>query len=218
MELFSRTVSAIMIVILSPFFLLISAGSLLFQGYPILFKQERVGYKFSLFNLYKFRTMKINNDNKSVTEAGDNRITTWGKFLRKFKLDELPQLWNILKGEMRFIGPRPELPQFVKKEVFSFLHSVKPGLTDFSSILFRNEEKILSNMGGIDHYSKLLRVKVQLGQLYANNKGLRLDLMLVFFTLVAIFMPAFAQRSIKYFFINTQNAGLSRQIEKLNLL
>mgnify|MGYP001025488143 CR=1 FL=1 len=217
MELFSRTVSAIMIVILSPFFLLISAGSLLFQGYPILFKQERVGYKFNLFNLYKFRTMKINNDNKSVTEAGDNRITTWGKILRKFKLDELPQLWNILKGEMRFIGPRPELPQFVDKEDFLFLHSVKPGLTDFSSILFRDEEIILSNMGGIDYYPDLLRVKVRLGQLYANNKGFKMDLMLVFFTLIAILMPAVAQRYIKIYFIDPQNSGLSHQIEKLNL-
>ena len=217
MQLFSRTVSAIMIVILSPFFLLISAGSLLFQGYPILFKQERVGYKFNLFNLYKFRTMKINNDNKSVTEAGDNRITTWGIILRKFKLDELPQLWNILKGEMRFIGPRPELTQFVDKEDFLFLHSVKPGLTDFSSILLRNEEKILSNMGGVDHYPDLLRVKVRLGQLYANNKGFRVDLMLVFFTLVAILMPTVAQRLIKIFFIEPQNTGLSHQIKKLNL-
>ena len=217
MELFSRTVSAIMIVILSPLFLLISAGSLLFQGYPILFKQERVGYKFNLFNLYKFRTMKINNDNKSVTEAGDNRITTWGKILRKFKLDELPQLWNILKGEMRFIGPRPELPQFVDKEDFLFLHSVKPGLTDFSSILLRDEEKILSNMGGIDYYPDLLRIKVKLGQLYANNKGFRLDLMLVFFTLIAILIPSVAQRYIKILFIYPQNAGLSHQIEKLNI-
>ena len=218
MGIVSRSLAAIMLIILSPFFLLISAGSLFSKGYPMLFKQERVGYKFNLFKLYKFRTMKINNDNKFVTEAGDNRITTWGKILRKFKLDELPQLWNILKGEMRFIGPRPELPQFVDKEDFLFLHSVKPGLTDFSSILLRDEEKILSNMGGIDYYPELLRVKVQLGQLYANNKGFRLDLMLVFFTLIAIMMPAVAQRFIKIFFIEPQNAGLSHQIEKLNIL
>ena len=73
-------------------------------------------------------------------------------------------------------------------------------------------------MGGIDHYPELLRVKVQLGQLYANNKGFRLDLMLVFFTLIAIMMPAVAQRFIKIFFIEPQNAGLSHQIEKLNIL
>ena len=140
MGIVSRSLAAIMLIILSPFFLLISAGSLFSKGYPMLFKQERVGYKFNLFKLYKFRTMKINNDNKFVTEAGDNRITTWGKILRKFKLDELPQLWNILKGEMRFIGPRPEMSEFVEKEDFLFLHSVKPGLADFSSILLRNEE------------------------------------------------------------------------------
>ena len=208
MELFSRTVSAIMIVILSPFFLLISAGSLLFQGYPILFKQERVGYKFSLFNLYKFRTMKINNDNKFVTEAGDNRITTWGKILRKFKLDELPQLWNILKGEMRFIGPRPELPEFVEKEGFSFLHSVKPGLTDFSSILLRNESEILSRAGGIDKYQNLLEVKVELGHLYAEHKNFWLDMKLVFLTLVSIFFPKTAVTLVKKFFIEKHKPDL----------
>ena len=121
MELFSKTVAAIMLIILSPLLLLISAGSLFFQRFPILFKQERVGYKFQTFFLYKFRTMKINNVNQLVTEAGDKRITQWGKILRILKFDELPQLWNIVRGDMRFIGPRPEVQMYVKGNDFSFL-------------------------------------------------------------------------------------------------
>ena len=201
MELFSKTVAAIMLIILSPLLLLISAGSLFFQRFPILFKQERVGYKFQTFFLYKFRTMKINNVNQLVTEAGDKRITQWGKMLRLLKFDELLQLWNILKGEMRFIGPRPELPQFVEKEDFLFLHSVKPGLTDFSSILLRNETNILLRAGGVDKYTKLLEVKVKLGSLYAEQKNFWLDMKLVLLTLVSIILPKTAILLVKKLFI-----------------
>lgn len=189
MELFSKTVAAIMLIILSPLFLLISAGSLLFQRFPILFKQERVGFKFQTFLLYKFRTMKINNTNQLVTEAGDNRITQWGKILRILKFDELPQLWNIVKGNMRFIGPRPEVQEYVKGNDFSFLEKIKPGLTDFSSILLRNETNILSRAGGVDKYTKLLEVKLKLGSLYAEQKSFWLDMKLVLLTIVSIILP-----------------------------
>jgi len=218
MELFSRTVAALLLIILSPFFLLIGAGSLLFQGFPVLFKQERVGFKYNLFKLYKFRTMINNRDEKFITETGDGRITGWGKLLRKLKFDELPQLWNIIKGDMRFIGPRPEVFHYVNKKDFSFLNSVKPGLADFSSILLRNEEKILHNLGGADHYPDLLRIKVQLGRLYADRKGFKLDLILVFFTLLAIVIPSVAQKLIIKIFIIPNDLYISHQIKKLNLL
>ena len=172
MEIVSRSLAALMLINLSPLFLLISAGSLLFQGFPILFKQQRVGFRFNLFTLYKFRTMKINNDNKAITETGDRRITTWGKILRMLKLDELPQLWNIVKGEMRFVGPRPEVEHYVTKESFRFLNSVKPGLTDFSSILLRNEEQIIAHMGGVEKYPELLKIKVKLGGGNGGHHGL----------------------------------------------
>ena len=121
MELFSRTVSAIMIVILSPLFLLISVISFVFQGYPVVFKQERIGFNYTPFILYKFRSMINKNSEKMITDATDTRITTWGRLLRALKLDEIPQLWNIVKGDMRFIGPRPEVQEFVSNNDFSFL-------------------------------------------------------------------------------------------------
>ena len=201
MELFSKTVAAIMLIILSPLLLLISAGSLFFQRFPILFKQERVGYKFQTFFLYKFRTMKINNVNQLVTEAGDKRITQWGKILRILKFDELPQLWNIVKGNMRFIGPRPEVQEYVKGNDFSFLEKIKPGLTDFSSILLRNETNILLRAGGVDKYTKLLEVKVKLGSLYADQKSFWLDMKLVLLTLVSIILPKTAILLVKKLFI-----------------
>jgi len=201
MELFSKTVAAIMLIILSPLLLLISGGSLFFQRFPILFKQERVGYKFQTFFLYKFRTMKINNVNQLVTEAGDKRITQWGKILRILKFDELPQLWNIVRGDMRFIGPRPEVQMYVKGNDFSFLEKIKPGLTDFSSILLRNETNILLRAGGVDKYTKLLEVKVKLGSLYADQKSFWLDMKLVLLTLVSIILPKTAILLVKKLFI-----------------
>jgi len=201
MELFSKTVAAIMLIILSPLLLLISAGSLFFQRCPILFKQERVGYKFQTFFLYKFRTMKINNVNQLITEAGDKRITQWGKILRILKFDELPQLWNIVRGDMRFIGPRPEVQEYVKGNDFSFLEKIKPGLTDFSSILLRNETNILLRAGGVDKYTKLLEVKVKLGSLYAEQKNFWLDMKLVLLTLVSIILPKTAILLVKKLFI-----------------
>ena len=201
MELFSKTVAAIMLIILSPLLLLISAGSLFFQRFPILFKQERVGYKFQTFFLYKFRTMKINNVNQLVTEAGDKRITQWGKILRILKFDELPQLWNIVKGDMRFIGPRPEVQEYVKGNDFSFLEKIKPGLTDFSSILLRNETNILLRAGGVDKYTKLLEVKTKLGSVYAEQKNFWLDMKLVLLTLVSIILPKTAILLVKKLFI-----------------
>ena len=90
----------------------------------------------------------INNVGDLITSADDKRITRWGKFLRNTKIDELPQLINIVKGDMRFIGPRPEVLKFFNKNDFNFLMVVKPGISDFSSIILRDESKILNAIGG----------------------------------------------------------------------
>ena len=94
--------------------------SLIFQGTPIFYIQKRVGKDFRPFNLLKFRTMK-DESGSFITKDGDERITQWGKILRRTKLDELPQLLNVLVGDMHFVGPRPEVPQYVDKENFAFL-------------------------------------------------------------------------------------------------
>ena len=201
MELFSRFMAICMLVILFPLFILISLVSLVFQGYPVVFKQESIGYNYRPFMLYKFRSMINNNSGNKITDSNDTRITLWGKFLRALKLDEIPQLWNIVKGDMRFIGPRPEVQEFVSGNDFSFLKSIKPGLTDFSSILLRNESDILSRVGGVEKYPQLLEIKVALGHLYAEHKSFWLDFKLVFLTLMSIVLPKTAIFLVKKYFI-----------------
>ena len=202
MGIFSRTVAAIMLIILSPLLLLISICSLLFQGLPIIFKQERVGFKFGYFYVYKFRTMNINNDNLFITVAGDSRITPWGKILRFFKLDELPQLWNIAKGDMRFIGPRPEIPKYCSQTNFYFLNDIYPGLSDYSSILLRNENVILRKIGGNKPYETLLKLKIDLAVLYFKHKSFWLNFKLTILTFIAIIIPNIATRIILNFTIS----------------
>tara|TARA_Y100001970_G_scaffold277581_1_gene382007 strand:+ start:691 stop:1188 length:498 start_codon:yes stop_codon:yes gene_type:complete len=133
----------------------------------------------------KFRTMN-NNNGSLITELGDKRITVLGKFLRKSKLDEIPQLLNIIKGDMRFIGPRPEVPKFFDANNFSFLKIIKPGISDFASIILRDEDKILKKIGGDNPYEKLLPIKIELAHYYASKKSFILDLRLVVITICAI--------------------------------
>jgi lipopolysaccharide/colanic/teichoic acid biosynthesis glycosyltransferase len=213
-ELFSRFVAVSMIVIISPVMFAIGLTSLIFQGFPILYKQERVGFKFKSFSLFKFRTMKRNDGKELITNPNDNRITFWGKILRRFKLDELPQLMNIVKGEMRFIGPRPEVKEYVNENDFLFLNKIKPGLTDFSSILLRDEELILEKAGGVEAYSDLLKLKVELGQLYAQHKRFWLDLQLVVLTMVSIVFPQTAIHWVKKYYIEKYNPELIPEIDK----
>ena len=119
MELVSRFIALSTLIILGPLFITLMILCMIFQGLPIFFRQERVGSNFIVFKIYKFRTM-IHNSGNLITKINDNRITFLGKFLRKSKLDEIPQLLNILKGEMRFVGPRPEVLKYFKKRFFNF--------------------------------------------------------------------------------------------------
>ena len=190
MEILSRVIALILLVALAPLFFIISILSFIFQGPPIYFKQARVGFEFKEFILYKFRTMH-NLEGHAITYADDSRITLWGRFLRALKLDEIPQLINIFKGDMRFIGPRPEIPKYVNQDEFKFLNQVPPGLSDYASILLRNESKILGNIGGDNPYETLLPLKIDLANYYAERKGFWQDFRLVWLTLMAIIMPNF---------------------------
>ena len=184
MELISRLIALILFLFLSPLLFIISILSVLSHGRPIIFKQNRVGYKNINFKIYKFRTM-VENSGSLLTRKNDIRVTTFGKFLRKTKLDEIPQLLNILKGDMRFIGPRPEVTEFTEKADFSFLSKIKPGISDYSSIIFRDESKILGSTN--NDYDSLLQIKVQLAHFYSNKKNFFLDLRLVFITILSVF-------------------------------
>ena len=188
MDLLSRVIALIFIIILFPFFSVVALLSFLFQGSPIIYKQKRVGYKFTKFEIYKFRTMVINSGNV-ITQPNDNRVTFFGKIMRSTKFDEIPQLFNIVKGDMRFIGPRPEVPELFDKNNFQFLNIIKPGISDYSSIFFRNESKILQTIGGNDPYKILLPVKLLLADYYSKKKSFFLDLKLLVITIITITLP-----------------------------
>ena len=133
----------------------------------------------------------IINSGDLITQNNDARVTNFGKILRRTKIDELPQLINILKGEMRFIGPRPEVPKYLEVSNFQFLEKVKPGISDYASIIFRNESKILINIGGDNPYEKLLPIKLKLADYYSRKKSFLLDLKLVVITIIAVIFPKF---------------------------
>ena len=194
-EVFSRSIALFFLIILSPVYIIVMCACFLFQGAPIFYKQKRVGYRFSIFEIYKFRTM-VKNSGKIITDPIDARITMLGKFLRNTKIDEIPQLYNIIKGDMRFIGPRPEVPDYVDNKTFSFLKYVKPGMSDFASIVLRDESKILFKIGGNEPYLELLPIKIELAAYYANKKSFLLDLQLVIITTISIFFPNFAAKEL----------------------
>ena len=148
MRVFDFIVSLIGIIMLSPIFLFTAVFVKCSSQGPVLYIQKRVGRNGHIFRLYKFRTMVVNADRigTSVTTDNDSRITRVGRILRKTKLDELPQLWNVLKGDMSFVGPRPDVPEIVNNytNAMKRVLEVRPGITSNASLHFRNEEELLS--------------------------------------------------------------------------
>lgn len=161
------------------------------KGNPI-FKQIRVGKGNKDFYLFKFRSMHINAEAKGQLTIGkkDNRITNIGYFLRKYKLDELPQLWNVLIGEMSLVGPRPEVRKYVNlytpKQLLVL--SVKPGITDYASLLFFNENELLGKAENPEktYIEEVMPQKLELNILYIQNQSLRVDLNIIFNTFLRI--------------------------------
>lgn len=141
--LFDRIVSFFGLIFLSPVMLVVAILIRVKMPGPVLFKQKRVGKDGKLFTMVKFRTMTVNHGGSSVSVAGENRITPLGATLRKYKLDELPELWNVLKGDMSFVGPRPDVPGYADqlkgddREVLK----LRPGITGPASLKYRDEEE-----------------------------------------------------------------------------
>lgn len=169
-RLIGLVVALILFVLLSPFLLMISIAIIVDSGLPIFYKADRGGYKGKTFKIYKFRTMVKNADKigGGTTALNDSRITRVGHFLRKTKLDEIPQLINIIKGEMSFVGPRPELLRYTSQydDIEKYILKVRPGITDFSSIEFINLDEIVGGENADEMYEKhvlkrknLLRIK-----------------------------------------------------------
>ena len=164
-NIFDYFVAIILLLILLPIMLIISLAIAITSKGPVIFKQTRVTRYCKRFSIYKFRTMKINEDGPLITTANDHRTTKIGTILRKAKLDELPQLFNIILGQMSFVGPRPEVPMYVdkyEKEMYATL-LVKAGVTSLASIKFKDESSSLPSTTDVDKYyiEKILPMKMK---------------------------------------------------------
>jgi lipopolysaccharide/colanic/teichoic acid biosynthesis glycosyltransferase len=142
------TLALLGLMILSPILLLVIIGVALSSPGPIFFRQERMGRGGRSFFLIKFRSMTVSNSGSQVTAKGDSRITGIGKVLRKTKIDELPELWNVVKGDLSLVGPRPEVPRYVnlKNSMWKKVLRVRPGITDPVTLKLRNEEELMAQV------------------------------------------------------------------------
>ncbi len=167
------------IIILSPLFIIIALCIKCTSKGSVFFKQTRVGKNNIDFKLYKFRSMYVQAETKGQLTVGgrDNRITTVGYYLRKFKLDELPQFLNVLFGEMSFVGPRPEVRKYVNYYTTEQLHvlNVLPGITDYASIAFRNENELLAKAENPEEYyiQYILPKKIELNRMFIEQRTLK---------------------------------------------
>ena len=188
--------------VLISFFGLVFLSPILFIFIFLIYRQDksspfyiapRVGKNNNMFNIIKLRSMSIGADKSGVnsTSSNDSRITPLGHKIRKYKLDEFTQLWNVLIGEMSLVGPRPIVIEDANKytDLESKLLSVKPGITDFSSIVFSDEGKILENKKDPNlAYNQLIRPwKSRMGLIYIEKRSFILDLQIIFYTIVALF-------------------------------
>ena len=180
------------IVILFPILLLIALWIKLSSKGPLFYTQKRVGKDFKEFDIYKFRSMVVDADKigPSVTSGDDPRITEVGKFIRKTKIDELPQLLNVLQGDMSFVGPRPEVMKFVdkKRDAYIKVLSVRPGITDNAAIEFRDEETIMNSYEDKEkaYLEIILPQKIKLYYNYIDNISFTNDIKLLLQTLKVI--------------------------------
>lgn len=175
--------------IISPILIVLTLFVKVTSKGPVFYKQDRIGLDGRTFKLLKFRTMVINADElgSCVTVKNDPRITPVGRFLRKFKLDELPQLINVLKGDMSFVGPRPDVPGFADKLEGEdrIILSVRPGITGPATLKYRNEEEVLAKQGDPDKYNSevIYPDKVRLNREYAQNISFFRDIKYILMTI-----------------------------------
>lgn len=188
-RIFDFIISFISLIFFSPLLLLIIITIKISSTESVFYRQTRVGKNNVDFKIFKFRTMHVNADKKGLLTIGgkDPRVTTTGFYLRKYKLDELPQLINVIKGDMSFVGPRPEVRQYVN--LYSDSHkevlNVKPGITDLASIEFRNENEILSEQKDPYEYyiNYIMPKKLEINLKYIAQRSFIKDLVIIIRTL-----------------------------------
>lgn len=184
------TFSIVCLLIISPVLLLIAMAIKLTSKGPIFYKQVRVGKGGDDFKLYKFRTMQVDADKKGLLTVGgrDNRITAVGYYLRKFQLDELPQVLNVLKGDMSLVGPRPEVRRYVdlydpeQRKVLNVL----PGITDYASIAYRNENELLAAASNPEEFyvKDIMPRKIELNYRFITNRSIAEYFYIIFKTVL----------------------------------
>ena len=180
-RLLDLILAIILLIILSPIYIVISLLIVIETGFPIFYKADRGGYNNKTFKIFKFRTMVKDADKigGGTTALNDSRITKVGGFLRKTKLDEIPQLLNIINGSMSFVGPRPELLKYTNQYVGEeeYILKVRPGITDYSSIEFISLDEIVGEENAEDMYEKyVLKKKNKLRIKYAKEVSFNVDL------------------------------------------
>jgi lipopolysaccharide/colanic/teichoic acid biosynthesis glycosyltransferase len=189
---FDLVLSFLGLLFLSPVLLLVAMAVTLGDGGPVFYRQERVGQGGRTFRIWKFRTMRVDADKLGprITKDGDVRVTAAGRFLRKWKLDELPQLVNVLCGEMSLVGPRPEVPRYVAlySDRQRRVLTLRPGITDLATLEFRNEEELLAKAEDPERFYRehCIPRKVELNLQYAARASLLADLRLIYATVIAI--------------------------------
>lgn len=181
------------LVLLAPLLAAIAAAIKIDSPGPALFRQQRMGRGFRPFWIYKFRTMRAGAPGPALTVGDDRRITRVGQWLRRTKLDELPQLFNILKGDMTIVGPRPEVPRYVEAfhRDYEEILTVRPGLTDLASLKYRDESALLGQSGDPEeeYVRRILPDKIRLAKAYIRQSSLAFDLRLILQTLQKVFFP-----------------------------
>lgn len=184
---FDRIVSLVGLLFLWPVLLVVAVLIYVkMPGGPVLFRQKRVGKDGRLFTMVKFRSMIVEHDGSSVSVAGESRITPLGAKLRKYKLDELPELWNVLIGEMSFVGPRPDVPGYADvltgddREVLK----LRPGITGPASLKYRNEEELLALVDDPQQYNDqvIFPDKVRINRYYLHHYSFLMDIKLIYVT------------------------------------
>jgi len=187
-RLFDITASIFGLIVFTPVFLVLAILIKLKMPGPIFFRQNRVGKDAKLFRMVKFRTMKVNHGGSTISVKGESRITPLGATMRKYKLDELPEFWNILIGDMSFVGPRPDVPGYadVLQGDDRLLLTVRPGLTGAASIKYSNEEELLSEQEDPIKFNDeiLYPAKVRINNNYVKNWSFFLDIKIIMYTLL----------------------------------
>jgi lipopolysaccharide/colanic/teichoic acid biosynthesis glycosyltransferase len=176
--------------ILSPVLLAVAAAMKLTDPGPVLFVQTRAGRGSRPFRIYKFRTMREGCKGPAITSGKDERVTALGRLLRRTKLDELPQLFNVLRGDMSLVGPRPEAPKYVElfKADYEVILTVRPGITDYAAIKYRDEEAVLSAFADPEegYVKTVLPDKIALYRRYIADVGFATDMRIILATLAKI--------------------------------